>query len=164
MVSNTTRIDVWQGLLEMVRHHRYYVVLEARYRRKHYWVRFLLALSALVTVVPLLPKVPMYFSSIGGVLVISLVVWDLLFDYGKKVSALNVFVAGLHELENLHRGLWAKTYSNTVSDEEAREQMDRLSNEASNLVRRIDIIDDERLIVQCWEETVKMETARYVTG
>ena len=161
MVSSGTKNDVWQGLLDVVRYYRYYSALASKYRINHLVVRFLLAASAILTVAPIVPSVPDFLSSIGGVAVVGLVVWDLLFDYGKRVAALSVIVAKLGELEIRHRRLWSNTNGNLVSDEEAHKQLDDILGAAGNLVRGSDLAFNARLNERCQEDTYKMEPQRY---
>ncbi|MDE0718672.1 MAG: hypothetical protein OXH64_12135, partial [Rhodospirillaceae bacterium] len=61
------------------------------------------------------------------------------------------------------RWLWADTYHSKVSDEEARDRMNRIREEARSLVKRVDIGDDEKLNSKCWKETSEMESERYAT-
>ena len=162
MVSSGTRNDVWQGLLDVVRYHRYYSALASKYRRNHFVVRFFLAISAILTAAPLVLSVPVNVSSIGGVAVIAVVVGDLLLDYGKKVAALSFIVTKLEELEIRHRRLWSNANGNVVSDEEARNQLDEILDTAVNLVRGSDLAFDARLNERCQKDTYKMEPQRYV--
>ena len=58
MVSEQTRNDIWQGLLDAARLDRYYEALAERYRQRHLALRILLLLAAIGGMVSLLEVLP----------------------------------------------------------------------------------------------------------
>ena len=164
MVSKATRNYVWQGLLDTVKYRRYFGELEKRYRRKHRSVRFVLGVSGAVTASPLVEGIPLIVSSIGGAAVVALVIWDLVYDYGRRVSALQVAVQGLTRLENQHRSLWDEVNNNSVTDTTARRRLKEIHDAQVDVVQGVEEARDDKLNDQCQEETYRLEAERYAAG
>ena len=164
MTSDATRNFVWQGLLDMARYQRYYGELERRYRRRHQSVRFALGVSGVVTALPLVVSIPEIVSSIGGALVVALVIWDLVHDYGKRLSGLRVAVEGLTNLVHRYRLLWDEVNGGSVSASIARRRVAELNDAALDLVRGMEGVRDDKLNDRCEEEVYRLEAERYAAG
>ncbi len=164
MTSDATRNFVWQGLLDMARYQRYYGELERRYRRRHQSVRFRPRGIRGRHRTPLVVSIPEIVSSIGGALVVALVIWDLVHDYGKRLSGLRVAVEGLTNLVHRYRLLWDEVNGGSVSASIARRRVAEMNDAALDLVRGMEGVRDDKLNDRCEEEVYRLEAERYAAG
>ena len=165
MVSDAVRNAVWQNLLDIAKDIRYLDALQNRYRRKYYCVRFLLVVSGVLTALPLVPlDVPYINDAIPfiGLFIIGLVLWDLVFDYGKKFSTLRFTTDEFGKLENQYRELWDKIDGDSMNDNFIHKKMKKLESAALSLFNGIDVPTDKKLNEQCQKYAFKSEKNRYV--
>jgi hypothetical protein len=145
----------------MVRYHRYFSVLAKRYQRNYRFTRCILGIGAIVTALPLIEQIPSLVSSIGGVIVISFVIWDMVYDPGQKATALRAVDEGLTGLVDRHRALWNEIEAEAISDFDARTNRAAMHSEALNLIRGLGIPMDNALNEQCQKEAFESEADRY---
>ena len=163
-LSDATRNYVWQSQLDVVRWARYYGELEKRYNRRRLAFRFLLGLAGICTALPLVPSIPSILSSYASIAVIGIIVWDLVFDYGRVAAAIRVASEGMSSLKVRARSLWDETNNDSLKDKEARKRTDEIKEAALQLVSGIDIQEDASLISQCQRDSFQSEEYRYSAG
>ena len=163
-LSDATRNYVWQAMLDGVRYVRYYEALQQRYNRRHQIFRFMLGLAGVCTALPLVPVFPSIVTSVSGLAVVGLLIWEFVHDYGPKAAALLVASEGLGDLEIRWRALWEEINNDSLTNEMARERTVELQEATQNLVRGIDIHRDDGLIDLCQRESFQSEEYRYSAG
>lgn len=114
-IDSSLRNAVWQALLDSSRLLRYYGDRAAYHRKRHQHLRFALLFSAAVGGVSGLSgiadtvQIPgsfVFLTPIAGVVIIAIVVWDAIADYGKKAALLHVISIECGEFELRTRHLW----------------------------------------------------------
>ena len=163
-LSDATRNYVWQGLLDGVRYVRYYGALQQRYNRRYQIFRFMLGLAGVCTALPLVPLIPSIVASFSGLVVVGLLVWELVHDYGPKAAALRVASEGMSDLEVQWRALWEESNNDSLTTEAAGKQTVELQEATQRLVRGIDIHRDNDLSARCQKESFRSEEYRYSAG
>lgn len=164
MVSEQTRNDVWQELLDVARLVRYYEALADRHRRIHMIVRFLLLAAAVSGIAALLDLLPAAAQLVAGGLLALLVVWDFVSNYAKKAAVLHAISLDCSLLDVEWRELWADVNNGHVSDAEARDKNYRLArriSEVTGWAGQADIGEDPRLNEECAKVAYKVMADRY---
>ena len=167
MVSEQTRNDVWQELLDVARLVRYYEALSNRYRHNHMIVRFLLLVVTLGGIAALLDLLPPVAQIIAGAVVALLFAWDHAADYAKKAAVLQAISLECSLLEDEWKQLWATICAKdaNVTDEEARRmnrQLTRRISYVTGWAGQADVRDDPRLNKECEKVAHKVMADRYV--
>lgn len=164
MVSEQTRNDVWQELLDVTRLVRYYGALSDRHRRNHTAVRFLLLAAAAGGIAALLDLLPQIVQLVAGGLIALLVAWDFVSDYAKKAAVLHTIdiECGLLEIE--WRELWNEANDPEASDAEVREKNRRLAERISYVTARAgdaDIPENRKLNEECAKAAYRVVADQY---
>ena len=159
MVSDQTRNDIWQELLDVTRLVRYYGALSDRHRRNHSTIRFLLLAAAAGGIAALLDLLPQIVQLIAGGLIALVVAWDFVSDYAKKAAVLHTIniECGLLEIE--WRELW-----NEANDAEVREKNRRLSERISYVTARAgdaNIPENRKLNEECAKAAYRVVADQY---
>lgn len=164
MVSEETRNEVWQELLDVARLVRYYSNLSDRLSRKQRTVRLLLlavATSGIAALVDLLPPLTQDFVAAA---VAVLVVWDIFASYEKKAAALQAVCIECTRLEGEWRQLWVEIDQPDLDEPEARRQCVQLRQRLSEVAARASLAgvqEDAKLNRKCAEDTYEVMRARY---
>ena len=164
MVSDQTRNDVWQDLLDVTRLARYYGALSDRHRRNHSAIRFLLLAAAAGGIAALLNLLPAIAQLIAGGLIALVVAWDFVSDYAKKAAVLHTISVECDRLQNEWRELWNEANNPEASDAEVREQNIQLAQRISYVTGRAgdaNIRENRKLNEECAKAAYKVMTDQY---
>ena len=165
MVSEQTRHDVWQELLDVERLVRYYEVLAKRHRRWHLAIRISLLLAATSGVASLLEVLPQSAQLIAGLMIIVLVALDFALNEARKTAVLNLIKIECRALGNEWKNLW--TGLEHIGDDEARRENERLARrlaEVTGWAGQAEVGDDDALNEQCERVAYKVMSEDYATG
>lgn len=163
-ISDQMRQAVWQNLLDVARHVRYYEVLSDRYRFKHSLIQFLLLASAFSGIAALLELLPEIVQLVAGGLIAFLVAWDFIAGYPRKAAVLHTINYECHALEIEWSELWSAINSTDISDSEARElnrQLEEKSLSVTGWAGQADIRVDQKLNEKCAEVAYKVIAEQY---
>ena len=165
MVSEQTRHDIWQELLDAERLVRYYEVLAKRHRRWHLAIRFSLLLAATSGVASLLKVLPQSVQLVAGLALTVLVALDFALNAAGKTAVLNLIKIECRALGNEWKNLWAGLEH--ISDDEARRENERLAQklaEVTGWAGQAEVGDDDALNEQCERVAYKVMSEDYATG
>lgn len=168
MVTDQTRNDVWQELLDAARLVRYYETLSDRYRRRHQGVRVVLLLAASSAIIALLALFPenlqQWVQLIAGALIASTVIWDFVFDYARKAAVLHTLSMECGMVEIELKALWDKMEN--IGDDEAQRSNTHLARRMADVTGRAgqaDIQEDLELNHKCAEAAYRVMEDQYAT-
>ena len=154
---------LWGKLLDAARVSHYYQTIADRYRRWNLSLKISLPLLAVINVgaaLSLLPEEVLSETARAGVLatssilIMAVVVWDLVKDYGRRVLVLSEIAKDCRNLEREWEFLWEKfdryeIDSQTASDE--NRQLQIKLDEATSKMDLTGLPDDERTNEKSWE-------------
>ena len=166
MVSETTRNEVWQELLDASRLVRYYSKLSDRYSRNRRIVQFLLMAAATGGIATLVNLLPQFIQQIAAAAVAILVAWDFFADYAKKAAVLHAICIECNRLEGEWRQLWVDIDQSNLDDAGVRRQCASLRRRLNEVTARVGLVgvqEDAALNKQCAEDAYKVMQARYAT-
>lgn len=146
MVSDQTRNDVWQELLDSDRLVRYYEALADHYQRKHLFTLLLLGVGAASSFAAFLDLFPGVVQLVASVLIGIVAVWMFIADYAKKAAIAHDIGFQCRRLDVQWRDLWADV--ERIDEAEARQRLIDLSNQMNIATQRSDdagIVDNRRL-------------------
>ena len=166
VVSDQTRDDIWQEMLDSDRLARYYEAVANHYRRKHALSLLLLgfgAASSFATVFDVLP--PDYQSdaeTIANAFVGLVAVWVFLADYAKKSAVAYAIGTQCNRLDIRYRELWADV--DKLEEDAARKRLVALAEEMVDVTQRsgdAGIVDNRRLNEKSEAAAFKTVSERY---
>lgn len=165
MVSEQTRNDIWQDMLDVARLVRYYEALAERHLRRHLLLRIFLLLAAASGIASLVELLPEYFQLLAGVGITVLVALDFALNYARKAAVLNLISMECTALENKWMDLWAKL--GRLDEDEALRETYRLSRqlaEVTGWAGHAEIREDRALNERCEEVAFDAVASRYALG
>ena len=145
MVSDQTRNDIWQELLDSDRLVRYYAAVANHYRRLHLFTLLLLAFgaaSSFAAVLGVLPSVQLIASALVGLVV----AWVLIADYAKKAAVVHTISFQCSRLDVQWQSLWREVEH--IEEEAARQRLVELANQMNDVTSRsgdAGIVENRRL-------------------
>ena len=174
MVTEATRAQVWQQMLDVARFHRYYDKMAGRYQWRYNAWRIALvavtlsgggALSAVWSAVfeSALPA-PVETLAMIGVGVLLAV--DMQAGYGNKAAILDSVQHECSDLERSFDSLWAEIQGGQLADEDAQRRYTVLAGQLSKMHERsrgAKVPTDDKLNKQCEASAVRVLKDRYVT-
>lgn len=146
MVSDQTRNDVWQELLDSDRLVRYYEALADHYQRKHLFTLRLLGVGAASSFAAFLDLFPGVVQLVASVLIGIVAVWMFIADYAKKAAVAHDIGFQCRRLDVQWKDLWADV--ERIDEAEARQRLIDLSNQMNIATQRsgdAGIVDNRRL-------------------
>ena len=166
MVSDQTRNEIWQELLDSDRLVRYYAALANHYRRLHALTLLLLAsgaASSFVAVLDVLPEdarldAQLIANSVVGVVA----VWVCIADYAKKAAVAHMISSQCLRLDIQWRDLWMDV--ERIGEGAARERLVALAKEMNEVTSRsgdAGIVDNSRLNKKSETDAFKTVSERY---
>ena len=164
MVSDQTRNDIWQELLDSDRLVRYYEALANHYQRKHSLTLLLLGMGAASSFAAILDLFPDIVQLIASALVGIVAVWMFIADYAKKAAVAHDIGFQCRRLDVGWKELWAAV--ERIDEAEARRRLGDLSNQINIATRRSSdagIVDNRRLNEKSEALAVKTVQQRYAT-
>ena len=166
MVSETTRNEVWQELLDASRLVRYYSKLSDRHSRNRRIVQFLLMAAATGGIATLVDLLPQFIQQIAAAAVAILVAWDFFADYAKKAAVLHAILIECNRLEGEWGDLWVGIDRSDLDDADVRQQCVLLGARLNDVTARAGLVgvhEDAELNKKCAEDAYTVMQDRYAT-
>ena len=164
MVSETTRNEVWQSLLDVARLIRYYDAYANRRRFYHFILRGLLLFAAAGGVADMLAVLPDFVTPAVSVAIAVLVVVDFACNYARQAAVLHAIGRECGKLEVEWKDLWTNMNAGGVSDKRAmsiNRELARQLLEATSWAGDADIREDRKLNEKCAEDAYKVMVEQY---
>ena len=164
MVSDQTRNDIWQDLLDSDRLVRYYEALANHYRRKHSFTLLLLAAGAASPVAAVLNLFPDIVQLIANALVGLVAAWVFIADYAKRAAIAHTISLQCNHLDVEYKTLW--TGVEHLDEAEARQRLSVLAHKMNDTTQRsgdAGIVDNRRLNEKSEAVAFKTVRERYAT-
>ena len=164
MVSDRTRNEVWQQLLDAARLVRYYDSLADRNHRKDSALRYLLLASAASGVAAVLELLPGIAQLIAGALIGLLVIWDIVVDYGRKAAVLHVIGLECQEIEGDLEKLWLEVDDADADEEDLRSKTNALGRKLTHVTswaRHVNVREHSKLNEECAAAAYQVAADRY---
>ena len=164
MISDSTYHDIWDGLLEVCRVHRYFILCESKYRRLASAFRFALAISgigALASLVEIFEFLPVNSIVLFGMLISVLIIFDLIINPSKTAAQLVIVNSMLSDLEDQYRKLWEESKRDLIADSEALGKKNQIMQEISRVSSFVNISVNDKLNQKAQSEAFRTEEARY---
>ena len=170
MITEQTRKDIWDELLDVARLVRYYEKLSDKHHRNHKIFRFLLLGSAASGVAAMLELFPENIRQdiqifAGGVIAL-IVAWDMVTNYAKKAAVLHAISCEISTLEIEWRDLWAEANANEADDAEIRSKNRLLAKKLSEVTGwagKEDIRENQKLNEECESIAHRVMQEKYAT-
>ena len=162
MVSDQTRREIWQELLDSDRLVRYYAALANRYRRLHASTLLLLAFGAASSFAAVLDVLPSDVQLIANALVGLVAAWVFIADYSKKAAVAHIINSQCLRLDTQWRHLWVEVEH--IEEEAARERLVALTNKMKEVVSwsgEAGIVDNSRLNKKSQADAFKTVSERH---
>ena len=162
MVSDQTRNEIWQELLDSDRLVRYYAAVANYYRRMHALTLLLLAFGAAGSFAAVLEVLPSTAQLIANALVGLTAAWLFIADYAKKAAVAHTISFLCSRLDIQWRNLWGEVEH--LEEESARERFVALANEMNEVTSRsgdAGIVDNRRLNKKSEADAFKTVSERY---
>ena len=169
MVSDRTRQEVWQELLDIDRTCRYYEAVHSSATQWHFFIRIatlLLIAGSITAILDLLPWFNSIITAIVAVLVTGLTVWDAVSGYPKKAAIAQAIHFQCSKLRVELRDLWLSVDDETVDEAEIRQQvryLARTSKETENWAGFVDIDTNQKLNKKTTKAAYDTIADRYIT-
>lgn len=119
-ISNATRNDVWQKLLDAQRHVQYYQVMSGRHEKRHMAVRFVLLFAGAGSVVTVVQTVDARIQAALGIVIAVTVAWEFVANYARKAAILHAICTESCSIESELRDLWTDIQSGIKEEAEIR--------------------------------------------
>ena len=162
MVSDQTRNEIWQELLDSDRLVRYYTAVANHYRRMHAFTLLLLAFGAASSFAAVLDVLPSAVQLIASALVGLVAAWVFIADYAKKAAVAHMIRFQCGRLDTLWRNLWLEVED--IEEGAARERLVALAKEMNEVTSRsgdAGIVDNRRLNEKSEAEAFNTVSERY---
>ena len=166
MVSNKTRKEVWEGLLDAASLGHYFEARTKKYQYLYKWTRLVLIAPAIGGVGALLNWIPADYQLIPSGVLGLLVAWDFIADYAKKVAVLNSISLECSRLENEWSKLWLSMDDDDANEKDIRDKNRELSNTLTEGTARATLVGvelDKKLHSKCEKLAFKVTGDRYAT-
>ena len=138
MVSDQTRNDIWQELLDSDRLVRYYEAVANRYRRRHALTLLLLGFGAASSFAAVFDILPAAIQSIAEPVASAFVglvaVWVCITDYARRSAVAHTIGTQCNRLDIRWRELWADVEQ--LEEDAARARLVALANETAEATQR----------------------------
>ena len=164
MISDSTYHAIWDGLLEVCRIRRYFLLCERKYRRFASVFQIALAFSCvgvLVSLVEIFNFLPANTTSLFAILILVLMALDVNFNPSKVAAQLICVNSMLTELEDEYRELWAEAKGSLIADGEALDRKLQIMQKVSRVCSFVDVSVDDKLNRRAQIEAFQTEEARY---
>lgn len=167
MVSDQTRSELWNQLLDINHNCRYYEALRSKAVRRHFTVRIvtLVALAGSITaVLNLLPWGNDLVKTLIVALVTGLTIWDAVSNYSKRAAVAHFVHSQSVKIRSEMNDLWLMAGDGSIEDDDMRQRMLELSRsfgEVENWVGMSDIETDVKLNRKTTKEADEDVADRY---
>ena len=164
MISDSTYHEIWDGLLEVCRVHRYSILCKQKYQRLAMVFRFLLAISGigvLASLIEFFYFLPASTIVLFGILISVLIILDLIIQPSKTAAQLIIVTSMLSDLEGNHRKLWEEVKADLISDKEALSKKNQIMLELRRVSSLVEINVNDKYNEIAQTEAFQTEEARY---
>lgn len=170
MVTEQTRKDIWDEMLDVARLVRYYEALSDQHRRKHLTIRYLLIASAVSGTAALLELFPDQIQDViqifAGCAIGLIAAWDIVTNYARKAAVLHAISKECSLLEIEWRDLWAEANNNDSDDAKIRSENRYLAKKLSEVTGwagDADVQENRKLNEECETTAHKVMEEKYAT-
>ena len=165
IVSDQIRHAAWENLLDAEKNFRYFGLLADRYSNWSKLIRFALLGSVLLEATILIPNapvpIPTYFTIVMGIVIVGLVAWDAISDYGKTAAELKSVHSDTITLKSEWAELWRDIETYSIYEDEARRRLRELENMERFIFGKVDVPLNESFNDSCEEEAFRMVQEQY---
>ena len=123
-VTDETRTALWHVVQDSARWRRYYGTLADRYHRREVWVRSVLMLSVLSSIVTLLSSLPAPLQALAGIVAAAAITFDFVTRPSQTAAVLGLIRDECSQTRAAAEALWLDLP--TVSEDEARRRLNHL--------------------------------------
>ena len=134
MISDQTRNDLRQGLLESDHLVRYYQAVAIHYQRKRLLTLLLLGLGASISFAAVLDLLPDVVQLVANVLVGVVAVWICTTDYARKAAVAHNIGFQCRHVDILWKRLWI--HIERIDESDARQRLDDLADQVNMATQR----------------------------
>ena len=169
-MTEQTRIDIWNEMLDVVRLVRYYEALSDKQRLYYFVIRGILVVSALSGAAALLKFFPEDIQEeiaiVAGFVIALVTAWDILANYARKAAVLHAISKECSLLEIEWKDLWADANNHLLEDSVVRKKNRRLAKKITKVTAwagDADIREDRILNEKCESVAYKIMRETYVS-
>ena len=166
-VSDVTRGDVWEMMLDLERQVRYYGTLADRFGLRYRVIRYLLLMGILAEggVLYAFSSEPLWLVLVGGGLGLALgilTVFDAVTSYAETSAVLRTTSLLCDDIKVEVEGLWRDIEAYRVDDDRAEEMYSMLMDRWIRWTQRVTLELHHHDNVKAAKEAYKVVEARYV--
>ena len=167
MISDRTRKEVWNELLDIDHACRYYEAVHARASRRYLGVRALVLMSiagSIVAILDLLPGPTVVYQILFAALVAALTVWEAVSNYAKRAAAAHTIYTNSSLVRTQLRELWLMVDDESADEMDVRHRVQGLALTRAgigNLAGASDLIPDEKLNEKVTKDAYAFVSSRY---
>ena len=158
MDNSSIRNEVWQRLLETCQFARYYRRLSDRTRRYHTIIRLVLLTVAVAGagthVNSGLDPGANWPQLLLAVIIIAAIVFEFVYDFGKKAQVLHVIALECNRMQNAYRRLWVELSQGNGPALDIPQQIRALTDnfeQVSGWAGLVGVSEEANLLEQCKE-------------
>ena len=165
-VSEITRSDTWELMMDLERQVRYYGTLGDRYRLRYQVIRYLLLFGIVAEglIVYFLAAHPPYMWALGGLVAFILgfiTIFDASTNYSETSAVLRTTATDLDDLKSEAESLWRDIEAQRIGDAEAEERYRHIVDHWSRATRRITLETHDHANVKAAKEGYEAVANRY---
>lgn len=164
IVSEYTRDEVWQSILDVARLSRYYHALANRYILAVRILRIILLLAAFSSVLTFVVSWPSILLVLLSLVIAGIVIFDMVSNYSEKVAVLYAINLECNHLESRWQQLWLDINNEAIDDSEAKRQINALTERITSVTgwsTQAHIREDGDLNEKCTEDAYKVIADKY---
>ena len=165
-VSDITRNDTWELMLDLEREFRYYSILRDRYSTWYKVIRYLLLFGIVAEgmVIYFLTGHPIWLWSIGGLgvfLIGFVTIFDASTNYADISALLRATTDDIDDVKTDTEHLWRDIEGDIVNHHEAERRYNELVSRWTRSTRRLSLSTHDRDNVQAAKESYRAVAERY---
>lgn len=167
MVTEHTRNQIWQEMMDASAYVRYYERLLKRDRTWYVTIRTALLVSPLGGSLAFIALAPNWVQITLGVVISIIVGIEFVTNFAKRVSVLNTTLVSCTEIEQEWEDLWNKVETFSIDDVTANEKIRYLKQrelQATSHVSQADVKEAPFLKEEIWKEAYDVAEGRYKTN
>ena len=167
MLSDRTRQEIWNELLDVDRACRYYEAVYARATKWHLIIRVavLVALAGgIAAILDFLPGPTAVYQVVLAALIAALTVWEAVANYAKKAAVSHAIYIQFTKLRVQLRDLWLLVDDEVVDEADVRRRVRELalmSGETENWAGASDITPNAKLNERTQKDAFNIVSDRY---
>ena len=161
MVTETTKLAIWDGALEAARLSRYFTALAGRHLKRRRMRRMTSAVAGILAAFSVAASSPELVSAAGFLLLVTLLAeafWD------EKAGVLCSISDDVLIIEAKYRRLFEQANSDQIEEPVARYGHEVLTDLLQQTAQRADVAVDEKLAQQAQEAAFQVEADRHAAA